>query len=112
MSDWSDNLADLSRCAVHPDSLGEVVSILYTEYTAVVHGPLEIVEGLDGVRVGPGHRPLYRVALPEAEAEAIRAEDPITIRGLAYQIDRIDPDGAGMTWLTCMPEDPARWQAT
>jgi len=107
MADWSLNLADLADCVTAVDSFGEAVTL--------PTGPAFAVVDLEGVPVelrtlgtrthagmAIGNQVNPRMHLREEDAEALREQDPVTVRGIVYRVVRLDPDGAGMTRVELM----------
>lgn len=67
-----------------------------------------------GVRLSQQVNPT--VQLTEADAAGLGEQDRLTIRGTAYLITRLDPDGSGLVRLELAPADRSgalptdRWQ--
>lgn len=67
-----------------------------------------------GVRLSQQVNPT--VQLTEAAAAGLAEHDPLTIRGTAYLITRLDPDGSGLVRLELAPAERSgalptdRWQ--
>jgi hypothetical protein len=104
---WADNLADINAACIDTAAFGEAVILPTGAAFAIVDLaglPVELREQgtrtQGGLDIGQQVNPV--IHLREEDAEALREQDPVTVRGLGYLVVRLTPDGAGMTLVELM----------
>lgn len=121
MSDWSDAIEDLNAAAVSVDAFGESCTLPSGDTLGVFHprgDPSEPWGSEVGLAMRMSQQSSPLLVLRDADAQGLEDGDPVTVRGSAYLVTRVDPAYHGLTQVylmrdlsdTASPPETERWR--
>jgi hypothetical protein len=116
---WVANMADLDAALIDESSFGERFTLADGSICLGVFDPVGVsAEGHMGSEVGllgrisAQRNPIAWLRDPDVENAGLVMGAELTIRGLAYTVVKLDPDGEGMTQCSLMPSAAASADTT